>query len=1280
MKCSLDIRTDSLQGKIFKFLGKESKENVAKVFGEGSITPSSNKIKNKLKLLSLLGDASELFKKHGMFWQKDNKVIQEFNLRFLENLFDSTRLVTRINDKANFGYNVISSKKFQGSHWVVSRNKAYTKDLPFEKQEQIRDRILKKNLARIEVVNDNFKKVTGKPGIKVTKVGQGYKVSFDSDVLLAYNIESYVHYVNSMLKYINRNEDTINENFEESPIETKLRSEKRYLRKKKATLERKGGALEEVNRLENKIQNVSTRLKAMQEELDLKDIYNEAKIDLVEIEELLNRVEMSPGDVNDALKKLQLWIKSGDFSAGEHLFLDSEQLSNETIRDEFSEIAKEATKLIQKLDIRGESVLENTVNKGLQTELSYEKITSLPHKLGSYSKQVLSLNRVGNALAQFIQKTVNEASNSAVIEVNQKSKDLAELYKAVKDSGFDERNFLQRHNGIFTGKLLSKFSKDYGDKTWYKYNKYNRKKYLIDLDPSKLFSPNTTIQSNYRKMLIAHLGEVSVDAYIDLAKRKYKEYKTVRDAFIKSQFGDGALTKIQEKELELWKVENSPIYRLKAIEATKNKNLNEVVGKDTFLVTIPRKFIGQEETGFYDKNFDLIEQNPAAYAFYKEAERITRHANIAFGSGSFTETSLAYIKRSLLSKWNENGVAHFLTRDVYDAILKEFTATEPQKDEIDPVTGKPIMKIKQEVFAIDKVIDVRVTKKTDQFKEDNPEKEVTEELLQQFLLESSEEIFQEMGKEGNLNLFQSLNMLNLAATGFHHKMFIEDQVNLAMTYLPKSTVNTGNDIIDSAGNPVGEGYIDNMTEMAENFLRVQYYGKGKQDTSSILKRIYTKEDKARKKRIEELLKNKENLSVDQIEVLKEELANLGGDLTTNVVIRRIMDFLRLKGLGWNLPAAMANLAYGKITNLYAAFDKRVFTPQELGKAEKLIFTETKKFNNVVENYNILGDILFEFKQNNRFEEKKNWFFKAIKSLKPYALQTGTEKQNQGVVMIAMLLHNKVTDIKTGEQKSMWEAIGQNGRLRDNWSFETLTGEEAITNMVSRIKSQVEEIHGDYSNPLLIKSTIGGQALGMFKMWFFEALHSRIGQEKEDYIRKITTKGRYRTTWELLRDNGVNFKEIYRKYKSNEMSAVDAANMRKNFIAMATLIMVFVLKALLKSAICDDDEKCKDANFAQLALMNLTKRVTSEISFYSSPKEWYQFLKNPAATTSVLGDLAELLRLSEVTITGDWESLTYKQGYNKDKSRWSVYVQKQIPFVGQARRFEKYGSELLNFGN
>jgi hypothetical protein len=1220
-------KIDSIQDKAKQF----AKNHGKKLSNNNLITSDSKIVKSKLN--DLLSEASVLFNKHGIFLDKGDVGIVRRNALLFENLLDRNRLLDRIKENKN-------------------------------------------NPDYIKTMNSHFVNVTGKKAILKTKEG----LTIKEDVLKEYNAASYANYVNSMYRYLNDKRE-VTEDFISSPIVYKLKQERTDLIKTKQKLEATGGKKATINELDSKINKLAEKIDTIQNSSALEDVWADAYDDFDSIDNLLQMNSMSRSEFNDAKRKLDMWMRAGDFTRNferePHLFLDEEELENQAYRDKFLELRQEAESRVLKLMDRGEKLLENVVNQELRPKnrISINEILKLPHKVTSISKQVLSLNRVGQALAQFIHKIVNDANAKAFTDAKTKSRVLADLYKTVKDSGFDLDLFYQRDkDGTRTGRLAHKFSNMFfRNIAKIKQSTAAYKKEMLFLDPVLLTEGEESAKAPFLQELENHLGKRATEKYVKKAIDKYTEYKSVRQEYIKEEFGieEISLNEEQQRVLKDWEIENSPVNYMNTIKTTKEKSTKNLRGKDFFLVTVPKKFYKDgKKTNWYDNNFTAIESNDAAYKFYNLAEEITNNTQDIQGNAAFTSTSIAFIKRDLLSKFSEVGIAEFLTKDVYNSMIKSVTTTDATAFATNPLTGEKEKAIKSNLTGMDKLIKKRYE---ELLEEAGGKTKTSDEERMNLMNKASDEIF----LANKDNLFMALNLMNLSSLSMQHKHNIEDAVNLAMTYLPNSTVEIGNDYMDAAGNPVAKKYIDNMQEMVQHFLDMTYYEEGKVDTSKVLGKLRTKEERQRAKEIKAKLTDPKTLPKD-IPGLEQELKKLGANVTLNTLAKNVMGFVRIKALGWNVPAALANLVYGKITNFYKAVDGRLFTMKQLGQAEGLILREGKKFNHILENYNILGDIMYEFEETNKFVEKKNWFFKAIQATKPYQLQTWTEKQNQGTIMIAMMLNQKVTNDQ-GEIKSLWEAINDEGVLPTEWSMDGLSEENAIIDMIGRIKSQIEEIHGDYSNPLLIKKSTAGQAISMFRLWFFEAFHSRFGAEKKDYIRGITTKGRY-LSLSLLKDYRFNLRKLYKAYKNNQLSEVDAANLRTNLAELGIISMSAVIGYMLKNGICGDDESCKKANAKLMFLLNMQRRIDNDLTFYMSPSQIKSFINNPTAAANLLGDVSQVIDIVGTSLFGEDEDMYYQRGFYEGRNKFWVWAEKQVVLpipLGQIRRLEKYSSELLN---
>jgi hypothetical protein len=1317
------VAVKTIPQKIVSFLGLTRVKNIQKVIEEGSYLVSTpNKWKDLKRVLSMLSKVSGLFQTNGLFVHEGDEYIMKLNADLLEEVVDEKQLVKRVNEKIRKAlpkkgskpHNAIASKLHDGKRWLVTTDDVFNRDLTAEKHEQRRIEIVEDNIKWVDFVNKKFITVTGKPAISLTLMNPSelqkglhakYTVEIDNDVLLDYNAHMYTNYYNSMMHYMNTKdteEETTFEDFQFSPVKNRLETELKALRKIKAQQNLSGAGTAAVHKTTLQIEDITDRLDKLAAADMIEDIINEAEIQFKEIDDKLKRQDLTPEDIESMLNILKFWMGLGSFNEDTHpILIEEDDFTNPDYREKFYTLKAKAEDRMSEVNKRGKNVFTNTVNQNIHTpdgtELSFSQITDVVAKYTTWDKLTTSLNRAGQALAQFIHKIVNEANDLAFKESKTFSRYFAELYDKMKKSGFDERLYLQREEvktrkGMRerpTGRLVDKFSQK-----WFQ-NRYkflthipSRKAYVIDLNPKLLFETTGKDHDAYMEELETHLGKIGLKRYVAEAQRKYNEYKDIENEFMQVEFGTTNATQlnnIQLKVLHNWQKRNSPIEYYNTIQNTKKTEKKELYGTDAFLVSVPRRFATvkgkQGNTGFYDKNFEQVENNPAAYEFYMEALNITNSANALFeGHAQFTSNSLAFVEATLLQKLMKHGVSNFLRKDLYDEMVSSLSGTTPKSTTLN-ADGTVEKKLRPGVEAIDTLIkeEFNKLKRKDYIKRTKEKiSPPTEEELNEMLLDATDIVLDKMGmSKSDSNIFESLNILNSAALTFKHLSALQATVNLALTYLPESKMHTGDGIIDSNKNEVGTKYIQNLQEAVQHFLDTTYYKEPQGDESSVLGRIRTKEQREIAKKLKAVINNPDASEAEKLQA-KNSLKELGNPVTINSIVRNLMNFIRLKALGWNLSASVVNLAFGTITNMYKAIEGRLYNGKEWLMAEKEVLVRFGKFNKVVENYHIIGDILYEFTETNKYQKKENYFFKTLKSLKPYVLQTNTEKKNQGTVMIAMLLHNKVKNTKTGEEKSFWDAINEQGKLSNEWQFRNKTGDNALIEVVSMIKSTIQEIHGDYTNNLMLKKTLAGRAVSMFRLWFFEAFHSRFASEKPDYIRGMDTKGRYITALQLAKEFKLNPIALWNAYKSNQLTEVDKANVRMNLAELATVVFSAILYALIKSSVCgDDDKKCKDANPKVLALMNMYQKLNSDLNFYWSPSGWKSFITNPTSLTSILGDMAKAFNLSYITLFGDEEDLIYKTGPNKDRSRWEVLLLQQIPIINQYERMQRNSEELLD---
>lgn len=293
---------------------------------------------------------------------------------------------------------------------------------------------------------------------------------------------------------------------------------------------------------------------------------------------------------------------------------------------------------------------------------------------------------------------------------------------------------------------------------------------------------------------------------------------------------------------------------------------------------------------------------------------------------------------------------------------------------------------------------------------------------------------------------------------------------------------------------------------------------------SVKYKKYTTEEK-------ELIKDIDNLiSREKDEDKKAELESiknsLGGNFSATKFFDALLNFIRLKGLGWNLSSQVTNLAEGTISNMIIAATGDYFEPHLIyegyhivkGSFLKNVGIKTKgamKAAKLMQRYRVLQDASNELQ---KASTKSN--FSWVSKLSPYELIRRTEFINQAPLMIAMLKH-----IKIDGETSVWDALDENGNLLDKYAteenkknWESAEG-NSYMNFKTTLSKAIVNAHGNYDDKrgMMAKSTIMGKALLMFKTWITSTFYQRFASTQDDLESGV--KGFYGRYWSYTPGSG-----------------------------------------------------------------------------------------------------------------------------------------------------------------
>ena len=323
--------------------------------------------------------------------------------------------------------------------------------------------------------------------------------------------------------------------------------------------------------------------------------------------------------------------------------------------------------------------------------------------------------------------------------------------------------------------------------------------------------------------------------------------------------------------------------------------------------------------------------------------------------------------------------------------------------------------------------------------------------------------------------------------------------------------------------------------------------------------------------------------------------------------------------------------------------------------------------------------------------------KKFKFANPFNMQSRGEYLNQGPVMIAMLLHEKV--MLNGQEVSMWDAIGEDGNFKEGVSLKEDSSYNSLEDLLFRKKSAIDdavsELHGNYDyedKPLLAKKTWIGRALSQFRTWAFMGFYNRFGGEHNSHIAGYTKKGRYRSLATYYQNLGafhgtVNItknlirKLIFQNTKFNEMissedgfTETDAANMRKNLQEIVMYMIVTGLGLLLKSAVEDDDDERSKLRYASIFWINQMGRLKTDILFYTNPIEFEKLQRQAMPVFTFVTDASKLVDHGYKLMTGQTTDI-YQSGIYAGKSKSKRYARNIIPGWNIINKLESAGKQI-----
>jgi hypothetical protein len=407
------------------------------------------------------------------------------------------------------------------------------------------------------------------------------------------------------------------------------------------------------------------------------------------------------------------------------------------------------------------------------------------------------------------------------------------------------------------------------------------------------------------------------------------------------------------------------------------------------------------------------------------------------------------------------------------------------------------------------------------------------------------------------------------------------------------------------------------------------------------------------------------------------------------LIQNFNSFVAYKSLGLNPFSAINNITMAKINNRIEGFGKNFgFTNKHLNSA----IADTAEYVRSLSYMKNLGKDEYLLNPSNKFEamlKKFNWIDRnqiieessAVSKIM-FMGTTGGEFLAQSNTAIAKLRSQILTNSKTGEKLSVWEAYEfVNGELKLKDGFEYSTQERR--SMSVDIKNMNKMIHGNYSenDKVALQEHALGQSAMQFKKWVYNFAKSRYGNTYYDETSGDYQEGRYRTVKDFIMILKAGGKFDFDTIKSTLKSLEDyqKSNLKKfaaESIYWATSIILMLLLEGLSKGIDDDDKELKMfVNF----LRKQSDRVGGELDAAINPKSIAANIKNPVSGIRAVSDfgdiIVELVKLP-VNYAGESKDLYVQKGVNKGQLRLTKEIQDVIPIANLEHQFDN----LLTSGN
>jgi hypothetical protein len=912
-----------------------------------------------------------------------------------------------------------------------------------------------------------------------------------------------------------------------------------------------------------------------------------------------------------------------------------------------------------------------------------------------FTTYVRGLKQSINPLVQLIADLLNKTTTLAKTAFKTVEVEIDRAYKNVKSEiGENFDDFIaEDENGNPQGALADRLSVKYWrlkhradrasfaqKKKWFKdnttvvdFNILFDDYTLSGITPSKFLNEHATQEAKdaFKEGMINALGQEGYNEYMDVATSMFANYVHMRDNEYDLLTAEtGALDAAGLNKFRLWNEHHSPFVQSKLAISWKVKG---VTGKmlsmnNDIIMRIPKRKIAGEDTGFYDKKFESIMNNPKKAEFYAVAKKIFDDARINYGYyNGIHPNALPYLERTARENLinGDRGVGK--AWDTFKQSFWDKLDTKGKKDhkpELD-IEGNEIKRVGKGIITIDAKMQNLFEYKVLEFKTKEGRDPTAREQA-----EMSNEASTEAGANQELDLPKLLKLLAVNSIAYKYKFAAQDELDGLIYLFEKGHK-------DDTGK-----VLKHTAEFLENTVNSDFYAIATKSVRGDVFKLWGKtgrlsnENKAKAGLIDDEIDriNSSNLNPEDKEIKKKELREKQLGLYDKVyiseLIRAFIGYTRILGIGYNPISAATNMAFGQIGNFQRAIQGDYFNIRDMHNATMIVATQQGKVAAIADKVGLVGDVTYSLMSKPTTDVAGSSRLASISGkLDPYNFQTVSESYNQEPIMVAMMKNTIVT--MDGKESNLFDIMDENGEVEMGWKDAgDLEGNDILTQAMGTIRDVVQETHGDYNSTFAANNEEWLQALLMFRRWLPEMAARRLSTGGTDFITGKDRTGLYVNPIKVLA------KKLQAKKDGKDYNMTDDEKKKLKALAFGEIsvgILLALAGMLTKAMICDDP-KCKDAGWAMQTAMNLLKRVNEEVTFFANPGEWLDLFADPISGLRTLKDFQKFM--AQLPSLWNWDSSSsfYSSGRNKGSNKGITLGAKFIPGLNQAMRLWRYGNE------